>query len=73
MKSLFEIAKNAASGVDQDVPEEVLTSRRSICEGCPSLILPTKNCKECGCFIKAKTKFRQESCPLNKWGKWKAD
>ena len=73
MKSLFNIAKNAATGVDQSVPEEVKETRLEICNSCPRLLLPTKNCKECGCFVAAKTSFKQEECPLGKWGSWLED
>jgi hypothetical protein len=69
-KSLFNIAKNAAKGIDQSVPEEIAQERLNICLTCPKLFSPTGNCKECGCFVRAKVKIRQEHCPLNKWDKW---
>ena len=69
-KSLFTIAKNAAKGVDQSVPKEVAEERLSICNSCPKLIKLTGNCAECGCFVSAKTKYRQEHCPLFKWDVW---
>lgn len=69
MKSLFEIAKNKFDGVDQHVTEEIREVRMKICEECPKLIKITGNCGECGCFVKIKTKYKQEECPLNKWNK----
>jgi hypothetical protein len=42
-------------------------TRFAICESCPSLINPTKQCKECGCFMKLKVKLKQATCPLGKW------
>lgn len=69
-KSLFTIAKNAAKGVDQSVPEEVAKERLEICNNCPKMIKLTGNCAECGCFLSAKCKFRQEKCPLGKWDEW---
>lgn len=69
-KSLFNIAKNAAKGIDQGVPEEVAEKRLSICMNCPNLFKPTTSCKLCGCFLKAKVKYRQEHCPEYKWDKW---
>jgi|DEB0MinimDraft_10_1074344.scaffolds.fasta_scaffold02741_4 hypothetical protein len=27
----------------------------------------TGNCKMCGCFVKLKTEYKDENCPLNKW------
>jgi hypothetical protein len=55
------------------VPDEVQAERMSICEGCDSLIKTTKTCKECGCFMTAKTKLPNAECPLGKWGKIKID
>ena len=69
MKSLFTIAKNAAIGVDQSVPEAVKEERRAICSACPKL-KTTGQCGECFCFIKAKSLIRQEKCPLDKWSSW---
>jgi hypothetical protein len=68
-KSIFTIAKNAAKGIDQSVPEEVAKSRLETCQKCPDL-LSTGNCKRCGCFVKFKTKVRQEECPIQKWLSW---
>ena len=41
--------------------------RYSICESCPSLLNITKQCKECGCFMKLKVKVLSAQCPLGKW------
>jgi len=41
--------------------------RFSICEECESLIKITNQCKECGCFMKLKTKLQNAVCPLGKW------
>lgn len=68
-KSLFTIAMNAAKGVDQSVPEEVKKHRMDLCNSCPNKLI-TGNCKLCGCFVSAKTSYRQEACPDGKWGKW---
>ena len=73
VKSLFNIAKNAAQGVDQSVPEEVYEMRLNTCKNCPKLIKITGNCAECGCFVSAKSKYRQEACPLGKWSKWESN
>jgi membrane protease subunit (stomatin/prohibitin family) len=46
--------------------KEMATARFSICLECPRLT-KTKNCKECGCFMVAKTKLKDATCPLGKW------
>lgn len=48
--------------------EEIVKERYSICESCPELIVLTKQCKKCGCFMKTKTKLKNATCPLLKWG-----
>jgi hypothetical protein len=61
-------------------PEEVIRARRDLCRDCPSA---TRNsdekfsmqrglttfsvCRECGCYIAAKTRLNSESCPLKLW------
>jgi hypothetical protein len=42
-------------------------TRFAICEVCPSFIRTTTQCKECGCFMKLKTKLVKAACPLGKW------
>jgi hypothetical protein len=51
------------------VPDAVAEERISICNGCDRLIKATKTCKECGCFMTAKTKLPNAECPLGKWGR----
>jgi hypothetical protein len=41
--------------------------RMDICLSCPELIKLTQTCKECGCFMKAKTRLAEASCPIGKW------
>lgn len=41
--------------------------RLNICKECPELIHLTKQCKQCGCFMIAKTKLENAKCPLGKW------
>jgi hypothetical protein len=47
--------------------DDVARSRYQICLGCPELTATTKQCKQCGCFMNAKTKLRDAQCPLGKW------
>ncbi len=41
--------------------------RYSICESCDRLTNITKQCRECGCFMKLKVKLAEAVCPLGKW------
>jgi len=44
-----------------------IEERMAICLGCPRLFKPTKQCKECGCFMRIKTRLRSAECPIGKW------
>ena len=46
--------------------KDVATNRLSICMDCPQLT-KAKRCQECGCFMVAKTKLKDATCPLGKW------
>ncbi len=41
--------------------------RYKICLSCPRIIHATGQCRECGCFMKAKTQLEDAKCPLCKW------
>lgn len=45
----------------------VQEERYSICESCDRLTAVTKQCRECGCFMKLKVKLAEAVCPLGKW------
>ena len=45
---------------------ELAAQRLAVCLECPRLT-KTKNCRECGCFMVAKTKLKDATCPLGKW------
>lgn len=47
--------------------EETATQRYEICKACPELIALTKQCKLCLCFMPAKTKLQEATCPIEKW------
>ena len=41
--------------------------RIDTCHSCDRFYAPTATCKECGCFMNAKTWLKHAKCPLNKW------
>ena len=47
--------------------KDIATERYNICLKCPELIKVTKQCRKCGCFMVAKTKLANATCPLGKW------
>jgi hypothetical protein len=46
---------------------DVALSRLRICHECPDLDILTRQCRACGCFVRLKVQFGNESCPLRKW------
>lgn len=47
--------------------DRLAAHRYSICLDCDKMFRPTKQCKECGCFLVLKVKVKNQSCPLGKW------
>jgi rRNA maturation endonuclease Nob1 len=45
------------------------SERWEICKACPRFFAPTGQCKECGCFMRIKTRLPDATCPIGKWGK----
>jgi primosomal protein N' len=48
------------------VQPEQANQRIAICNTCDQLS-GIRNCKQCGCFIDAKAKLQNASCPIGKW------
>lgn len=49
---------------------ELMEQRMEQCKKCSEILYLTKNiseCNICGCFLDAKTRVKEEKCPLNKW------
>lgn len=71
--SFAERMKNRINEVKEKVEKDLLADesvvviRIQTCEECPRLFRPTQQCKECGCFVKAKARLRTSQCPLGKW------
>ena len=49
--------------------QDIIDKRFSMCQDCEHFISATSQCKECGCFMKVKTKLATASCPVGKWKK----
>ena len=50
-----------------DTARELSRERLEVCRTCEKLFKPTMTCKACGCFLKAKTLMRDQTCPMGKW------
>lgn len=49
------------------VSEELQKERMAICKSCEHLLKPLNQCTKCGCFMDAKTRLPNASCPIHKW------
>ena len=49
--------------------QDIIDKRLSMCYDCEHFISATNQCKECGCFMKVKTKLATARCPIGKWEK----
>ena len=64
--SIKRISYNTTFIVEQETTPESI-SRMEICNSCDRLMTPVKICKECYCFMPAKTLIPISTCPLGKW------
>jgi len=48
--------------------DSIISKRWDICKGCPELT-DLNRCKQCGCFMKVKTRIATSKCPIGKWDK----
>jgi hypothetical protein len=55
----------ALNKIEQETEES--KSRMDVCNACDRLMQPVKICKECYCFMPAKTLIPISVCPLGKW------
>lgn len=56
-----------SKGLFQTAAPELSKERYDICKECDRFFSLTTTCKECGCFMIAKTKMASAKCPLGKW------
>ena len=75
--SIREMALNFATAVKSEIKSKVgkenqltleeIQKRYSICESCEYFHAASKRCRKCGCFLKWKTAWKSQACPINKW------
>lgn len=68
--SFFAAVKNETKSIingDAKISKELQNKRMKICEECVFFDLGSNRCKKCGCFLKIKTAWRSQKCPIGKW------
>lgn len=58
---------DTSTSIDYFADKDLTNTRMNICIDCDKLIKVTKQCNECFCFVQAKTKIKNQQCPLGKW------
>jgi uncharacterized paraquat-inducible protein A len=51
----------------KNVSEDEIKQRLEICNSCEFFQAPSQRCKKCGCYLKWKTAWRSQKCPVGKW------
>lgn len=61
-------AKHVSNGM-KSVTAQTKSNRLAICNSCPHKVGTEDNptCAKCGCFLKIKTGWASEACPIGKW------
>jgi hypothetical protein len=49
------------------ISQEERTRRLEICHSCEFFRAEDERCSKCGCFMKYKTAWRSQHCPVGKW------
>ncbi len=67
-----KIYKTLSGNESEKVSESTRNIRLATCKSCKTkdgkkMVLPTGNCRICGCFVSLKTEYTDEACPLKKW------
>ncbi len=68
MDELKDIVEGWKNFIFNDpVTEEIGKQRISICMRCDQYSKLNKSCRVCGCFMLAKVRIKNKSCPLKLW------
>tara|TARA_B100000902_G_scaffold394131_1_gene449793 strand:+ start:1033 stop:1302 length:270 start_codon:yes stop_codon:yes gene_type:complete len=65
--TLVDTVGDMSKGRNVFCPSNIVNERMSICNGCPEFVTNTSQCKQCGCFMSAKSRLKKASCPIGKW------
>tara|TARA_Y100001938_G_scaffold91213_1_gene125125 strand:- start:542 stop:907 length:366 start_codon:yes stop_codon:yes gene_type:complete len=65
--SVKNFGKDLLDGKEVLAKKNITEKRLEVCLDCPKLMKDEGRCSLCGCYIKAKARMMQESCPIGKW------
>ena len=62
-----QVGQKAAEGNGVFASEEKNSERKKLSDECYQFNKESKRCYLCGCFMAVKWKFKESTCPANKW------
>jgi Family of unknown function (DUF6171) len=65
--NIFDAARDLVTGKLEFVDATVAAERMAICDGCEVQNTALKMCTACGCFLPAKVRLKESSCPMELW------
>lgn len=65
--NIFNVAKDLVTGKLEFVEAKVADERMDICNQCEVQNTMTKMCTACGCFLPAKVRLKESTCPMELW------
>ena len=67
--SIVKNVAHVARGERLKVTPKEAKARMDTCLGCEFITgeLNKERCKKCGCWLRLKTQFQAEGCPIGKW------
>ena len=64
---IMDVVKQFLSGTLKFASDDIVASRRATCKTCEVRNTTLNTCTICSCYIPAKTKLLNSSCPMEKW------
>jgi hypothetical protein len=66
--SFHELVSSAVQGNRLLAPKDTQLARLETCKSCEFFDTSQERCTKCGCYLRVKTAFSYETCPVGKWG-----
>jgi hypothetical protein len=60
------LIRHVAAGMPS-TPEDLQAQRLATCQSCPRYQADTQRCGACGCYVRLKAAWAQETCPERHW------
>lgn len=65
--TIFQVVRDLVAGKLKFAPSATATERVSICNQCEVQNTKLHTCTACGCWLPAKVRLKESSCPMELW------